>query len=124
MELWRGWRVGNLHPTFELVLWFTKPYRIGATIADNVLNHGVGGYNEEAFLRYFDRRDNKQNKGFATRESGLHPTQKPVKLMQALVETANLPRQVVFDPFCGSGSSLAAARNLDRRYIGCDIDPT
>lgn len=123
-KLWRGWRVGNLRPTFEPILWFTKPYRIGATIADNVLNHGVGGYNEEAFLRYFDRPDNKLDIGFAPRESGLHPTQKPVKLMQALVETATLPGQVVFDPFCGSGSSLVAARNLDRRYIGCDIDPT
>ena len=123
-KLWRGWRVGNLRPTFEPILWFTKPYRIGATIADNVLNHGVGGYNEEAFLRYFDRPDNKLDIGFAPRESGLHPTQKPVKLMQALVETATLPGQVVFDPFCGSGSSLVAARNLDRRDIGCDIDPT
>lgn len=122
-ELWRGWRVGNLRPTFEPVLWVAKPYRIGATIADNVLNHGVGGYNEEAFLRYTDRPDNKLDIGFAPKESGLHPTQKPVKLMQALVETATLPGQVVFDPFCGSGSSLVAARNLDRRYIGCDIDP-
>lgn len=39
---WEGWRVGNLRPSFEPILWFTKPYKIGSTIADNVLTHGVG----------------------------------------------------------------------------------
>lgn len=38
---WEGWRVGNLRPVFEPILWFTKPYEIGGTIADNVLEHEV-----------------------------------------------------------------------------------
>lgn len=122
-ERWQGWRVGNLRPTFEPVLWFTKPYKIGTAIADNALNYGVGGYNEKGFLRYFDRPDNELDVGFAPKESGLHPTQKPVRLMQALVEMTTQPGQVVFDPFCGSGSTLVAARNVNRHYIGCDIDP-
>lgn len=120
---WQGWRVGNLRPTFEPVLWFTKPYKIGTTIADNALNHGVGGYNEAAFLRYFDRPDNQLDMGFAPNESGLHPTQKPVRLMQALIELTTQPGQLVLDPFCGSGSTLVAARNVGRQYLGCDIDP-
>ena len=49
---WEGWRIGNLRPTFEPILWFTKPYKIGTTIADNMLRHGVGAYNEVAFARY------------------------------------------------------------------------
>ena len=44
---WRGWRVGNLRPTFEPVLWFVKPYKIGTTLADNILTHGVGGFNKK-----------------------------------------------------------------------------
>ena len=36
------WRVGNLRPVFEPILWFTKPYKQGGTIADNMLKHGVG----------------------------------------------------------------------------------
>lgn len=55
---WERWRVGNLRPTFEPVLWFTKPYKIGATIADNVLAHGVGAFNEEAFLKFEPNPDN------------------------------------------------------------------
>lgn len=121
---WEGWRVGNLRPVFEPILWFTKPYKIGTTIADNALNHGVGGYNEQGFLRYESRPDNVLNIGFEPNEGGLHPTQKPVRLMQALIELTTQPGQLIFDPFCGSGSTLVAARNLNRNYIGCDFDET
>ncbi len=120
---WQGWRVGNLRPAFEPVLWFTKPYKIGTTIADNALAHGVGGYNEQGFLRYVDRPNNVLDVGFEPNETGHHPTQKPVRLMQALIELTTQPDQLVFDPFCGSGSTLVAARNLNRNYIGCDFDP-
>ena len=123
VEEWQGWRLGNLRPSFEPVLWFTKPYKIGGTIADNAMTHGVGGYNEEGFLNYVDRPDNHLDIGFAPKESGLHPTQKPVRLMQALVELTTKPGQIVLDPFCGSGSTLVAAKNLGRRYVGCDISP-
>lgn len=115
---WDGWRVGNLRPTFEPVLWLTKPYRIGATLADNALAHGVGGYNQEALLKYVADPDNVLDLGFMPKEGGLHPTQKPLRLMQALIELTTQERQIVLDPFCGSGTTLLAARHLNRRFIG------
>jgi site-specific DNA-methyltransferase (adenine-specific) len=121
-ERWAGWRVGNLRPVFEPVLWFTKPYKIGHTIADNVLEHGVGAFNEDAFARYEKRPDNLLTSGFATGESGLHPTQKPIRLMKALIELATQEGQIVLDPFCGSGSTLAAAKQTGRRYIGFELN--
>jgi site-specific DNA-methyltransferase (adenine-specific) len=121
---WQGWRVGNLRPTFEPILWFTKPYRIGTTIADNAKTHGVGGYNEEAFLKFVSKPDNVLDCTFSPGEAGIHPTQKPIKLMQALIELTTQPGQVVLDPYCGSGSTLIAARNCSRRYVGIEIDPT
>jgi site-specific DNA-methyltransferase (adenine-specific) len=119
---WEGWRVGNLRPSFEPILWFTKPYKIGTTIADNALNHGVGPYNEEAFLRYVTGPNNMLHCGFAQGEGGLHPTQKPVRLMQALIELTTKADQIVLDPFAGSGSTLVAARNLRRHYIGYEVE--
>lgn len=120
---WQGWRVGNLRPTFEPVLWFVKPYTIGTTIADNVLAHGVGAFNEEAFLRYERDPDNVLRSGFAKGEGGLHIAQKPVKLLQALIELTTLPGQLVLDPFCGSGSTLVAAKLTGRAYLGFEVDP-
>lgn len=53
----------------------------------------------------------------------LHPTQKPLSALVPLVEAFSRPGHVILDPFCGSGSSLLAAKLLGRRYIGFDIDP-
>ena len=53
----------------------------------------------------------------------LHPTQKPVESMKPLIDAYTRPGAVVLDPFCGSGSTLVAARELGRRYIGIDLDP-
>lgn len=117
---WEGWRVGNLRPTFEPILWFTKPYKIGTTIADNAATHSVGGYNEDAFLRYTDVPDNVLRTGFSPGEAGHHPTQKPVALMQALIELTTRSGQVVLDPFCGSGTTLVAAQHIGRDFLGIE----
>ncbi|MCB0213943.1 MAG: site-specific DNA-methyltransferase [Anaerolineae bacterium] len=120
---WEGWRVGNLQPTFEPIMWFTKPYKIGTTIADNALTHGVGAYNQAAYLRYVEKPENVITAAFDKGETGFHPTQKPVRLMQALIELTTKPDQLVLDPFAGSGSTLVAAKNLGRQYLGIEANP-
>jgi site-specific DNA-methyltransferase (adenine-specific) len=54
----------------------------------------------------------------------LHPTQKPVSALRPLVRAFCRPRGVVLDPFCGSGSTLMAARDLARDFIGIELDAT
>jgi DNA modification methylase len=51
-----------------------------------------------------------------------HPSQKPQALLRELLSTFSLVRQVVLDPFCGSGSTLLAAKRLGRRAIGIEIE--
>lgn len=50
-----------------------------------------------------------------------YPTQKPLVLLERVVEASSNPGDVVLDPFCGCGTSIAAAHKLDRRWIGIDI---
>ncbi|MBN9585731.1 MAG: DNA methylase [Afipia sp.] len=54
----------------------------------------------------------------------LHPTQKPVAALRRLVATLSKPDAMVLDPFCGSGSTLVAARELKRRFVGIELDRT
>lgn len=52
-----------------------------------------------------------------------HPTQKPEELLRKLILAATDAGQVVLDPFSGSGTTLVAAEQLGRRWLGCDINP-
>ena len=51
----------------------------------------------------------------------VHPTQKPVALLERLIETFTDPGDVVLDPVAGSGSTLLAAENLGRKAFGFEI---
>jgi site-specific DNA-methyltransferase (adenine-specific) len=53
----------------------------------------------------------------------LHPTQKPVAVLKPLIEAFCPTGGLVLDPFCGSGSTLAAARAADRDWLGMELDP-
>jgi site-specific DNA-methyltransferase (adenine-specific) len=57
-------------------------------------------------------------------ESGLHPTQKPVALMKYLITTYSKVGETVLDFTMGSGSTGVAAKNLDRNFIGIELDKT
>jgi DNA modification methylase len=52
-----------------------------------------------------------------------HPTQKPYSLIEWCIENYSKPNALIFDPFCGSGTTCVAAKRLGRRYIGIDISP-
>ena len=51
-----------------------------------------------------------------------HPTQKPVELLEPLIEYSTPADGIVLDPFCGSGSSLVAAKQTGRRALGIEIE--
>lgn len=50
-----------------------------------------------------------------------YPTEKPVSLLEVLISQSSNSGDLVIDPFFGSGSTLVAASNLERDYLGCDI---
>jgi DNA modification methylase len=59
--------------------------------------------------------------GTAPKYLKVHPCPKAVEEMQFLAEALSRPGDIVLDPFCGSGSTLVAAKKLGRHYIGCDL---
>ena len=55
-------------------------------------------------------------------DKGLHPTQKPVALLEYLVKTYSNPGELVLDNCMGSGSTGVACVNTDRNFIGIELD--
>lgn len=53
---------------------------------------------------------------------GQHPTAKPIALMETLIRQSSNVGDIVLDPFAGGGSTLIAAKRLERHYIGFEID--
>jgi hypothetical protein len=50
-----------------------------------------------------------------------YPTQKPLALLERLIQAASNAGDVVLDPFCGCGTTIHAAQKLEREWIGIDI---
>ena len=55
--------------------------------------------------------------------SELHPTMKPVKLIGKLINNSSRINEIVADGFLGSGTTMVAAHQLNRRCLGCELEP-
>jgi len=99
-KMWFGMG-GNWRPNFELVLVLTK----GRFVTKS--------HNKTNILSY--RR--------VTPSKMTHVTEKPVALLEELITEPDYEPQSVLDPFCGSGSTLVAAKKLGRHFLGIEIEP-
>lgn len=61
---------------------------------------------------------------FPCGKSKTHPTEKPLALIEYIIGVSSNENDIVLDPFIGSGTTAVAAINLNRRYIGYEIDRT
>jgi site-specific DNA-methyltransferase (adenine-specific) len=120
-EKWSGWRLGNLAPIWEPVAWFFKPYP--HTITDVVLENEVGAMNVEA-VQYNGKSPNNLLKfWFNENEKRVHEAQKPISILEFLIKLSTREGQIVLDPFAGSGSTAVACQNLNRQFIGFEVNP-
>ena len=53
---------------------------------------------------------------------GYHPTQKPLRLVRRALLASSVEGGLVFDPFCGSGTTAVAAKELGRFFVGAELE--
>jgi site-specific DNA-methyltransferase (adenine-specific) len=53
---------------------------------------------------------------------GYHPTQKPLRLVRRTLLASTHEGELVFDPFCGSGTTAVAAKELNRAFVGAELE--
>jgi len=105
-----------------------KPYNKGVGHKENLhLSGGLTKKDTQELVNVSGDRSPRSVIYFATSESegraGLHPTQKPVALMEYLIKTYTLEGETVLDNCMGSGSTGVACKNLNRNFIGIELDP-
>jgi site-specific DNA-methyltransferase (adenine-specific) len=108
-------------------------FRLAKTLIWNKETPGLGGgaYRSQhefiLFLEKGTRPGNRRDLGDVLSFSrvmsrGHYPTEKPVALLKTLISQSSQPGELVLDPFCGSGSTGRAARELGRQALLCDLD--
>ncbi len=95
-----------------------KPYNCVQGDGAHKYHQDIGGHISKSDER-FPKSVIKNNV-----QRGLHPTQKPVPLMEYLIKTYTTEDDVVLDFTMGSGTTGVAAKNLNRDFIGIELDET
>lgn len=133
----RNWKTPQVKSCHEPIVMAQKPPE--GTFLDNYRSHGVGlidtsvkvGDNmfvanvlcdhiDENIDKYFlVSKPNRKEKG----DFNTHKTVKPVSLCRLLICLCTRSKQVVLDPFMGSGTTCVAAKLTGRNYIGIDKEP-
>ncbi|MET9813197.1 site-specific DNA-methyltransferase [Streptomyces sp. NPDC006355] len=97
-----------------------RPLVLGTTVRKRSYSQHTGEYGESQWVDDGTRLMTSVIKAKNLRGLALHPTEKPVSLLDPLIRYACLPGGLVVDPFAGSGSTLDAARQTGRRAIGIE----
>lgn len=102
-----------------------KPIKAGSLKAREAIpNRSSDAAKAAVKSKVYDKKHPTTLLSFSNREGrGLHPTQKPVALMEYLVRTYTNPGDVVLDNCMGSGTTGVACMNAGRRFIGMEMDP-
>ena len=109
------WRLGNLSPYCEPVVYMFKPYKVGTTITDQFIENKLGCFNSEVLMKnLIELTSLSKNEN--------HPTEKPVTLMETLINLVTVEGSTILDPFNGSGSTGVACLNTNRKFIGVEMD--
>jgi site-specific DNA-methyltransferase (adenine-specific) len=109
----------NKQPTYNKQLWYSTPYKKtkNGSLSSNYGKRGsactesLDGARNPLTILNFSRDSNR-----------LHPTQKPIKLLEWLIKTYSNENEVVLDNCMGSGSTAIACVNTHRKFIGIESD--
>lgn len=113
----------NLVSTREDILWFIKSEdytynKIYSTIVKKT--KGMGSKNGQECRALSNVWTDIAPIVPWSKERVEHPTQKPIQIMERIITIYSNPQDMILDCFAGSGSTLVAAKNLNRRFIGIE----
>ena len=122
-----GWEYAGV-PPYKGRYWAYSKDNLKQFAREGRLRHTYGGMPE--YKRYLDEMPGVPLQdlwtdirpiGSGTAERLGYPTQKPEALLERILRASSNEGDVILDPFCGCGTTIAAAERLERRWLGIDI---
>ena len=113
---YQNYRLGNLAPYYEPIIFAMKPYK--HTLTDCILENDIGGiYCDE------DKIPSNIIKVNCNKKNLYHETEKPVELIEKLINIFSINSEhIVLDFTMGSGTTGVACMKLGRKFIGIELD--
>ena len=113
-------------PTYNPQFWYSTPYKEKGRVRSREIE-GLRGGSAAMYAPDTESKDGRRYPlsilRFPRDGTRVHPTQKPVALLEYLIKTYTNPGEIVLDNCMGSGSTGVAAVNTDRGFIGIELDP-
>lgn len=109
-------------PNYYPILEDKNPSNIRPITPRTKLSNNYGSYGLEGRKCPADKTMPKTIIKFNNAQGGLHPTQKPVALLEYLIKTYTNEGETVLDFTCGSGSTGVACVNTNRKFLGIEMD--
>jgi site-specific DNA-methyltransferase (adenine-specific)/modification methylase len=102
--------------------WFIWDKRAASGHTNDFADCEIAWTNLKGVARVFRHHWDGMMKASERGEPRVHPTQKPIAVMQWCIEQAGMP-ETILDPFMGSGTTGVAAMRLGRTFIGIEREP-
>jgi len=120
---------GDFSRYFDIDKWWESQFIITPKASKSEKNKGLDDFEEKSVNRIRQNKTNPENslktgsgKIRDVRMANNHPTVKPLKLISYLITLGSREGDVVLDPFMGSGTTPLASKQLNRKYIGIELD--
>jgi len=108
----------------NVIVWVKNNWTAGDLYSDFGNQYELIAYiPKEKFTLHSKRFSNVWNFNRVSPENLIHPTQKPISIIRRIIDVATNKEDIVIDCFMGSGTTAVACKELNRNFIGFEIDP-
>jgi site-specific DNA-methyltransferase (adenine-specific) len=116
---WAGFNIKNQ------CIWNKNAYSMGDLKGQMAIDYEVFWYATKGRYEFKNGRPKSifTSQRVITQGQEKHPNEKPVDLMEQIIEAITVPGETILDPFFGSGATLKAALNKGRSAVGIECDP-
>ena len=112
----------NKFHTSTYLIWNKNNHVLGRM--DYLMKHELIMYGWKNRHKFYGKKSTSVIDCNRPLKNDLHPTMKPIELLEKLIRDGSLPNQNVYDPFLGSGSTLIACEKQNRKCFGFELDTT